>query len=1087
LLDEYQRVCDGQLGLVSLSGVSGMGKTRLIEELELPIVAKRGYFTFGKFDQFATQLPYSAFLSAFSRLIRQILTEDAERIAYWRIRMLDVLGTSGQLVTNMMPELEAIIGKQPDLQSLPAVDEFNRFIDLFSRFMRCLASEEHPLVLFLDDIQWCDHGTLELLQVIYRRPENHPYLLIIGAYRDNEVDENHPVVQMETAIEQFSQSLLKIHLEPLDKTAANQMVADMLSTRPSGTQKLTATIYAVTGGNPLYIAESLRWLHESERLQLSDDGSWSSVDGAIEGVELPENAKDLFVAKQKNFPEDVRDLLATGALLGAQFEAIDLADIHEISLPKLYETLSGVFTQRILQIEMGRLYFFHDQIQAAAANFLDGEQQKLRHRLIARTFINRLGSSRPEVLLSKPQSQLFSIVEHLAAGSVEHSTDEERFEEARLNYYAGLAALTTLALDACNHYLIKSLELCPDNTWDSDYEFMLSLHKKLAHAALITGDQKRANEIVATSIEQVRSDLDKAEFLYEQSVAFAALGDLNQAIEIAARALAMLDYALPLTDTEIQQEITESQARLYSEGRDIWQELLSMPPVEGRLNTLIQKLYGELLGYFYFNGQIERCQVMSLRAINFSIKNGVDDFTCYALGCMAFIHCLNDNYPFADKYESAALELVKKYPNTFGAVKAKGAIVWATMYLRRSTSDLRTYSHDASIEGIGCGELRYGSLVNCVEHWYGFIQGDDIPLLDSELEQVSDFARQRNIAMSQTLSEAIRLSVRPLLERGMFYGDNPDIAQTIQKWAEEEQTVAVGCYFVLSSITAYYNHRYLEAEALLIQAEPFLPALSTSVLEKLWFVFRYLVGLKNGFKGEVESYLDRLLEWSSHGPMLKPYMGLIEAEIVAKGGNFKETRNGYLDAIDSAHQQGYLLLEAFLNERLYRHLQASNHHSSELYRDQANQLYQSCGVLNRVTAPGVVVLPSATDRSDALVKPSLPTQPGQNIDDELDVRFLFDVVKTISSELDLDKLMGTILTSVMARLGAKTGYLLIAEDNLLEPRFKAIKTDTIAVISYEEATFDTDKLCSAIVNYAFNSKEKVIIENAMEVGEFVAD
>ena len=1087
LLDEYQRVCDGNLGFVSVSAISGMGKTRMIQELELPIVANRGYFTFGKFDQFSTQLPYSAFHNAFSRLIRQILTEDAERIAYWRIRMLDALETSGQLVTTIMPELEAIIGKQPDLQRLSAVDELNRFINLFSRFMGCLASEEHPLVLFLDDLQWCDQGTLELLEVIYSHPENHPYLLIIGAYRDNEVDENHPVIQMETAIEQSSQPLLKIHLDPLDKTAANQMVAHMLSTRPSSTQKLTDSIYPVTGGNPLYISESLRWLHEGERLQLSETGNWSSNNSAIEGVELPGNAKDLFVDKQKSFPENVRDLLATGALLGAQFEAIDLADIHEISLPELYETLRGVFDQRILQIEMGHLYFFHDQIQAAAANFLDGEQQKLRHRLIARIFINRIGSSSPEVLLSTPRSQLFSIVEHLAAGRVEHSTDEERVEEAYLNYYAGLAAMATLALDACNHYLSQSLELCPDNTWDSDYEFMLSLHKNLAHAALVTGDQKRANEIVAISIEHVHSDLDKAEFLYEQSIAFAALGDLHQAIEITVRALAMLDYELPLTDAEIQQEIIETQARLYSEGRDIWQEVLSAPPVEGRLNTLIQKLYGELMGYLYFTGDLERTKAISLRSIDFSAKNGVDDFTCYALGCMILIHSLADNYPYAYKYESAALELIKKYPDTFGAVKAKGTLVWTTLHLRRSASYLRAYCHDAAIEGIGCGELRYGSLQNCVEQWYGFILGDDIPLLESELKQTNHFAQQHNIAISQSLSEAIQLSIRPLLEQGMFYGEDPGITETIQMWVEEEQTVAVACYFVLSGIAAYYNHRYVEAEALLIQAEPFLPALTTSVLERLWFLFRYLIGLKNGFEGEVESYLDRLFMWSSHGPMLKPYMALIEAEIIVKSGDFKETRNGYLDAIDSAHQEGYLLLEAFLNERLYQHLQASNHHSSELYRNQANQLYQSCGVVNRVASPDVVVLPSATGRSDALVKSTLPAQTGQNIDDAFDVQFLFDAVKTISSELDLDKLMGTILTSVMARLGAKTGYLLIAKDGLLQPRFKAIKTDTVAVISDEETTFDTDNLCSAIVNYAFNSKKKVILKNAMEIGEFVAD
>ena len=1086
LLNEYNRVCGGKLGMVMLSGLSGIGKTRLLQELELPIVARCGYFTLGKFNQFSQHLPYGTLLSALRRLMRQILTEDSSRIADWRQRISNIVGINGQLMVDMVPELELIIGKQADIQAMPVNDARNRFNDLFSRFIGCLASETHPLVLFIDDMQWCDHSTFDLLELLCTQSESHPYLLIIGAYRNNEVDEHHRLIILETAIKKSSQPLLKVHLEALDKTAVNQMVAYMLNTNVSRTEELVDIIYAVAGGNPLYVSEILRWLQNNEYLQLSKKGIWQWSQESITGANIPSNISALFVDKLGSLCVEIRDMLATAALLGAQFSTVDLADIVQMPLPALHSTLAKVFEQRILREAKGSLYFFHDQIQAAAAKFLSEKQRKKRHIEIARVLIDRNEGIQNDV--SKlSTTQLFSIVEHLAAGRVEQAGDEEKFEEAKFNYHAGIAAMGSLALNACSHYLTQSLELCSEATWGSDYEFMLSLHKNLARAALVNGDQNKAKAIVAEALKYARTDLERAEFLYEQSVAFAALGDLDPAISIGIEALALLGYILPVLNEDIQGEISEAQARLYDNDRDIWQEVIDSSAVDGRQDSLTHALYGELLGCFYFSGRMDMTYLLSLRAVDFSAKKGSCDFSCYALSCMAFVSFIDQDYLLTYKYESATLQLLEKYPDTFGAVKAKGALVWVTLHLRHSALYLRNYCHDAAEEGIHCGELRYGYLANSVEQWFAFVQGDDFPLLDSEVVKTNQLAQQCDLVLSVAMGEAMRLSLEPLLGNNHPKQGGEALSEKVLLWNTPNYLTALACYYTFSGIVAYYRHELDDAEKFLDQAEPILMTVSTSIVEKMGCVFKCLLAIKKGETNKLALYLDKLKEWAAQGPILKPYMALIDAEILVEAeslsteGDFTVIRNAYLDAIECAHGEVYVLLEAFLNERLYQYLLETNHQPCEAYCNQANLLYQRCGVVNRVIPPSFVI---GGVRNEAL---SVPRKIERNFDEELDARFLFESAKAITSELNFNKLMGVILKSIMARLGAKTGYLLITENNMIKPYCKGIKKEFVSLVFQGEDEFNTNSLCMAIANYVFNSKEKSVLENAVERGEFISD
>ena len=1084
LLDAYQHICSGQFAMVMVSGLSGIGKTRLIQELELPIIAKQGYFSYGKFNQFSTHSPYGTLVNAFNHLIRQILTEDANRISYWRSRMLEALDIYGQLVIDLIPELEKIIGKQPEVPPLPANDARIRFNTTFSRFFGCVGCKAHPFVLFIDDMQWCDQATFDLLEFVGTQCEDQPYLLLIVAYRSNEVDKQHRIFQLESIVAKSTQHVIKLELLPLYEIDVNQMVAYILNSYTSRTEELSATLFSILGGNPLYISESLRWMHNQNYLQISTKGIWSWDRRSTLEMNMPSNATTLFVEKLSDFPPPVRDLLATAALLGTQYSSADLADISQISVADLYLQFSEVFEKRILHIDNDRMFFAHDQIQLAAAQYLDLNQEKLRHQLIAQAFIKKTEDQHSSG--QQDNELLFSIVDHLYAGRGENDSEAQRFSEAQFNYRAGIAAMENLALEASNHYLSQSAELCDNSLWDSQYEFMLALHQNLARATFNSGEQYRTQEIVQRCLPFLRSDSDQATMLFEHIMAVTALGDLSESIQLSHRALSLLQLALPTATEDIQREIKQSETRLHHSDADIWSDILLQSPLENANDLLIDAVYVELMGIYFFTGNKLMVRLMSLKAVEYSLDKGLGSFSCYALACMAYVTLADRRYALMEKYEQATLALAKLQPNTPGVVRTMLVLEWSTLYLQYSIAEMKRYSDDTAMEGNRCGELRFGGLALCAKYFFSFLQGDNIPLLDSQLAESKLHFLQYNIGLPAALIKALQFSLRPLLTDQVSATDTAELTAELELWNNTGFAAALAWYYITSGAVAYFCHDYAKAERLLKLADPYIDAVFETFFETIWLLFRSLVQQKKGVPFATQSCYQRLSDFSSKGPLLKPYMALLKAEGIATEGDFREARIHYLDAIDSANKEHYILLSAFLNDSLCQHLEKESHYSSEFHRQQANQLYQQCGVINRVQKPTQGTSSFLMHNTISILQAS-PVKTTVPLDEELDIRFLFDAVKAISSELNLDALMSMILKSVMAKLGAQTGFLLIAKDDQLVLQLKSIKQDSVSVFSQQDPEFNSDKLSMAIASYAFNTQQKVILSNAMMDGDFTTN
>ncbi|WP_054774065.1 ATP-binding protein [Methylogaea oryzae] len=274
VLDGYDAVIRGGFHSVFISGLPGIGKTRLIQELQRPLVEHRGYFTSGKFDQYQKNIPYSSLLQALRNLIRTFLTESDPQVAAWKGKILAAVGQQGRLLTDVLPELEILLGSQPEVPPLPPVEARHRFNSLFGRFLACLATAENPLVLFIDDLQWCDSATFDFLDHVFAGAADYPYLYFIGAYRHNEVDGAHPLTRLLRANQSRRLPMREVRIGPLDASHCHEMVAYILDLSLQETALLSAFVADLTEGNPLFVSESLSWLHGQELLHYGEDGQW---------------------------------------------------------------------------------------------------------------------------------------------------------------------------------------------------------------------------------------------------------------------------------------------------------------------------------------------------------------------------------------------------------------------------------------------------------------------------------------------------------------------------------------------------------------------------------------------------------------------------------------------------------------------------------------------------------------------------------------------------------------------------------------------------------------------------------------------
>ncbi|HUV50433.1 MAG TPA: AAA family ATPase [Anaerolineae bacterium] len=1086
ILEEYDKASKDSFRCLFISGLPGIGKTRLIQELQKPIVRHRGYFTSGKFDVYQKNIPYSSLIQALRNLIRTFLTESDERVALWRQKIIKALGSNGRVVTDVIPELEILLDPQPKVKPLPPVESRNRFHDLFGHFLTCLASEEYPLVLFIDDLQWCDIASFDFLGNIFANHNEHPYLFLVGAYRHNEVDSSHPLAKLIQRVKENDEPLQEIRLSLLKPEHCHEMVSYILDSPLSYTMELAGLITELTEGNPLFVSEMLSYLHNEDLLILGENSQWQWDMDKIRESDMPSTVVALFSSKVQKLPSDTIDLLEYCACMGNLFTPDEVALIRGITLLDVFEKLKPALGRGLLIENKGQLQFVHDRVQEAVLSAIKSETRRQMHWRIG----FHLLSAVPKGADLEKLYILFTIASHLNLGREKALDRKTACQLSDINYHAGNKALDSLATEAANEYFRQSLELLPEDSWEGQYDRTFKIFQKLAKTELMCGGYEISEKLLNQLLDHAKTDLDKAEALAEQTTSLSSIGNFIKAIETANRGLSFFGKSIP-DDPELAEKKREQlMNEINSKDIDIWDTILNMLFTTKRKNKIELAFYSELIPDLYMSGFVPQLYLSAVQSTKHCLEGGMDESVIYSFSIMGLYLGEHGEFEQAFRYEDLARNLSEKHMNTFGATRGMNGVVWCNMHSRSHPEEVVKYCLKSIQCGKNCGDLYNAGLSYGPLMWNLQVQGANMVAIEEYARECLQFSQKYHLFFSVGLAEAIQAGWIEPMKRG--YTPVP-MEEKIKKWEKDNHIASAGSYYVHIALTHYYFGEYKKAQQDLIKAKQYMRGLTDNVLKRQWHVFQALNAIKLYERGivykskeELLSYIEPLISkietWAQFGPLLKPYLAFIHAELERTTGDFRNARSLYFDAIAIAHKQRYALLEAHLNECRGELLKGAGFETARVYFVEAARLYRKC----RAERKEILLIEKYPEYFEKEVPAYAPAKakPAAYTLPDLDVDYLMKSSLAISAEIDPDVLLKKIMNVVLEASGSQHAYLLIEENSRLIVRAESHITKKDAVRTVKYNLEDAEDVCKSIVRYVRRTKKSVVLNNASKEGEF---
>jgi predicted ATPase len=754
LFTSFERVVgSGKPEIALVSGYSGIGKTSVVLALHKPIVRERGFFLSGKFDQHKRNIPYVTIAQAFREIIRQILTERTSQIELWRRRIVEALGANAQLIIDIIPQAEELIGKQPPVAELPVQDARNRFNTVFRSFLGVFAKREHPLVLFLDDLQYADFASLALLSDVITHPETK-HLLVLGAYRDNEVSPSHPAIMTLEEIKKNGVEPSSVVLRPLEVEHLTNLVSDTFRFETDQARPLAALLHKKTGGNPFFANQFLAELHHENLVRFDvDNSTWQWDIGEIEAKEFTDDVVELMASKLRRLPGETQAALQLAACIGNEFDVEMLQVTHDKTPEETYEDLNPAVRGEFM-LRRGNFYkFMHDRVHQAAYSLIPKEQVDWVHLRIGRLLLERT----PE---RERDERVFDIVNQFNIGKVYVTEVEEQRSIATLNLAAGMKARASVAFRSAAIYLSAGISFLPEAAWETDYKLALDLHLALAECELLNGEFADSNALCDTILQRATSNADKSA-AYSLKIASATTqGDNAKAIELGKEALKLFDIELieKPSDDVVAAEIRRVLSRLNRPIESLLDlPLLTDPDTIAAMKTLL----AVCLSLFFTdrNG----FELLICRMVDISITKGNTDTSAPAYVMLGdALTTRFSEYNDSFRFGKLAYDLVEKHG--YVAHKAHVCNVFAS-FLTIWTHHIRMnleYSKIGWQAGIETGNNQYGCF-NAVQTIFAMLlRGDPLKDVQRANNAVRDYIEGIKFAIITDVCTSVDRFVRAM-------------------------------------------------------------------------------------------------------------------------------------------------------------------------------------------------------------------------------------------------------------------------------------------------------------------------------------
>jgi diguanylate cyclase (GGDEF)-like protein/PAS domain S-box-containing protein len=1130
LLGAFAQSSEGRTEMMLVAGYAGIGKTALVQEIFKPAVQKRGYFISGKFHQFKQNIPYDSLVQAFQELVRQLLTESDEQIAQWKENILNAVGANAQVIVDLIPEVEWIIGKQEPVPELPPTQSQNRFNRVFQNFLRVFASPDHPLTIFLDDLQWIDLSSLKLIELFMSEAEKE-CLFLIGAYRDNEVEASHPLLRTINTLIQEGKNVRILTLGPLCLTAVNQLIADALHCRPEMATPLSELCREKSGGNPLFLRQFLHTLYQQELIRFDNNTiKWCWDIEKIKEAGITDNVVDLMVGKIRTLPERTQNALKFAAAVGACFTLKILSLVTgrapEQTADDLWEALQGNFifpvnekykyTQISFQAGftsitgLAEYKFTHDKVQQAAYSLIDKKERAGIHLKIGRLILENTPKE-------KQDERIFDIVNHLNAGMelVTQQADITGIDMVKLNLLAARKAKSSVAYQNALEYAKAGMQLLqelplPGDIWQCQYGLTYQLYKERAEIEYLNGNFDPAQSMLMFILDKARRNLEKAE-IYGLLIVMATLqARYQQAIDIGRNALHLFGIHLPyehLID-EILNANRKLQRKLHGKDMMLLLEEPEMKNLEKRAALKVLCALGPLC----YLTNYEMMALVAMEMVNLALDYGQAPELGYAYATygMVIVTYIGD-YQLAFQLGKAAIAISERFHDL--AMKSQACLIFnaSINHWVKPIKEGNAINEEGFCVGLDSGELQYTGYILIYKTLHAFYQGKNIQDILGNIPGDLSFCEKTKNQWSIDAIYGCLLTLNNLQGKtvNLLSFDGKDITeiQYIKNCQSHHSFYALSCYMVLKAQILYLYGYVEEAHLCVSRANELSVYITTCILETdLNFYHSLIILSRYPYMGEeqekecwghISTNQRQMKTWADNckGNFLHKYL-LVKAEMARVTGKRLEAMNFYDQAIESARESGFIQNEALANELAAKfYLNLGLKKIARLYMNDALYDYKMWGAKRKVQdleARYPRLFSSVFAEKELYVEEKSKIEAGAEL---FDLMTFIKASAALSSEIVLEKLLKKMMRFVIENAGAEKGVFLLAEDEkgtLAIEAMAAVDEKDVAVmqsIPIEDlgAKGLPLMLSQAIVNYVARTKKDVILHDAAREGQFIHD
>ncbi|MFK2826706.1 AAA family ATPase [Bacillus sp. B190/17] len=1086
----FSKVSSGELGIVFIPGPAGIGKTALVNEIQKPLIKKKGYFISGKFDQMQRHIPLAPIISALQSLIRQIMTESPAQIERWKQKLKDELPIHTAVIASFIPELKWLMGEENIMQEDSSIDTQERFFFIFTRFINIFAAKDHPLVIFLDDLQWADICSLELLEYLLTHA-NSGYLMMIGAFRHNEVTDHHPLQKTIQTLKNEAVPFVDIPLEHLSRDTIYDWLSDSLMDSGRHVEELALFMHRITQGNPFYTRQLLQSYYEDGHIILQPKkGKWAVQYEKITETPMKDHIIDFIVDRIRLLPEATQHILKLASCIGSPF---DLKTLSIISQKPYKETANDLWAalesglilpndewykwiypeeeQGLLEEQPPAYTFLHDRVQQAVYSTMTEGEREQTHVTIGRLLVK---------FSQRIEDQLFTIVNHLNR-SRSLLTSEEILELSEWNVQAGEKARASAAFVDALEYFQSAYDLTGP-LWIEQYELTLRLMKGLGECQYVTSRFTEAEMTFDSLLQNSRSQADKLAIYNMKMTFYTHMHRVEEAVQSGIDGLKLfgIDFSRKTAKRDIVRELLLVKLALFRTGKE---EILNLPNLVNKdkidiLNTMIT-----MSAPAYLVDQ-NLAIVLMLRALRFTLKHGLTGISTLVIINYSLI--LSAGFrDFKGSHQFGRLALYLSEKSGDSEVKGHVQFVYGSFvnHWTGPISDSLNYLERSQRYCLDAGNVHLAGANSSFIAIILLIKGTPLNEVLKGLQNQIQFINQIQYPLSREFLHEVKEWVE------FLNGNRPDHLWKLQPVMNDESAKII--YYTIRLQMAYLFNKGEYARQLLDLLIPMINKRLTLIIIPEYYFYHALwlarfyeeaesVWEKKRIFQTLKKHVNKLKQWADLSPQNYQHKYLLlKAEmrrLTMKKTNH-EVLTFYSDSIRYAEQNGFIQDAAIANECAGRYF--ADLGFIELFHSfmrNAYQAFQKWGAKAKAR--------QLIKESDDLTIKHIEDPRHSSF---FDTHAALKATQSISKEIILDKLSGKLMQITMEYGGADRGILLYRKNNqFVLSEYKSLDELKPDLLKHQPVT-GTGLISDKIVQFVDISKEPVVLDHAAMAGMFTDD